>query len=77
MAFKIKQHLLAVYIITFYFLNAIRNFAKFIFANTTFKQNISKKEVGGLRQNRGHQTKFLLPLKVVGLAEQPGNIFHR
>lgn len=50
-AFKIKQHLLAVYIITFHFLQAIIKLEKFIFVKTTSKEKIPKKEVSGLGQN--------------------------
>ena len=44
-AFMIKQHLLAVYIITFHFLQAIIKLEKFIFVKTTSKKKIPKKEV--------------------------------
>jgi len=47
----IKQHLLAVYIITFHFLQAIIKLEKFIFIKTTSKEKIPKKEVRGLGQN--------------------------
>jgi len=50
-AFKIKQHLVAVYIITFHFLQAIIKLEKFIFVKITSKEKISKKEVRGLGQN--------------------------
>jgi len=48
---SLKQHLLAVYIITFYYFHAIRNLEKFIFVKTTSKKKIPKKEVKGLRHN--------------------------
>jgi hypothetical protein len=44
-ALRMKQHLLAVYIITFEFLHAIRNLEKFIVVKTTSKQKIPMKEV--------------------------------
>ena len=50
-AFKIKQYLVAVYIITFHFLQAIIKLEKFIFVKTTSKGKIPKKEVRGLGQN--------------------------
>ena len=50
-AVMIKQHLLAVYIITFHFLQAIIKLKEFIFLNTTSKEKIPKKEVNGLGQN--------------------------
>ena len=40
----IKQHLLAVYIIIFHFLQAIIKLEKFIFVKTTSKEKIPKKE---------------------------------
>ena len=57
-AFQIKQHLLAVYIITFYYFHAIKNLGKFIFVKITSKQKIPKKEGNGLRQNWAHQTEL-------------------
>ena len=50
-AFKIKQHLVTVYIIKFHFLQAIIKLEKFIFVKTTSKEKIPKKEVRGLGQN--------------------------
>ena len=50
-AFKIKQYLVAVYIITFHFLQGIIKLEKFIFVKTTSKGKIPKEEVRGLGQN--------------------------
>jgi len=43
----IFQHLLTVYTITFHFLHAIINHAKFIFVKTTSKEKLPKKEKQG------------------------------
>jgi len=41
-AFKIKQHLVAVYIITFHFLQAIIKLEKFIFVKITSKEKYQR-----------------------------------
>ena len=43
-AFKIKQYLVAVYIITFHFLQAIIKLEKFISVKTTSKEKYQRKK---------------------------------
>jgi hypothetical protein len=52
-AFKIKQHLLAVYIITFHFLYAIQNLENFIFVKTTSEQKNTKHGIKGIEAELG------------------------